>query len=342
MEFRYLSQAPAITSQTRDRIQVALDKFHHHKQAILDLGLHWGKTVMNHFRIPKLELMQSMVMSIRHVGCLLQWSADTTEHTHIEVVKDPTSMTNHHDYDAQICRVLDHDEKCCLFATTLHLQMSQNDELDGLDTGSLNGSEGGDDDDVGQVSLGDVLRDLWSTKHQSTNFFMKAAMESTVGNSLPPRTIIAGLTAMHLNVEPTHQRQSIDDVAEDFGLPDLCGALANYVRHQRRPHEKKFHVFGGARQLGLDAELPFSDLQIWHKVHLQQKSYHLLNELGPMFTVNAHPPDRTWKYSWYDATILQVDPAHQWPLSSLTGTLFFYSKTVALTQNLLGHSFVLV
>lgn len=40
MKFRYLSQAPAITSQTRDRIQAALDEFHDHKQAILDLGLH--------------------------------------------------------------------------------------------------------------------------------------------------------------------------------------------------------------------------------------------------------------------------------------------------------------
>ena len=182
----------------------------------------------------------------------------------------------------------------------------------------------------------------WETSCESTNFFMKVAMESTVGNSLPPQTIIAGLTAIHLNVEPTHWHRSVDDVAENFGLPNYCGALADYVRCQRQPYEKKFHVFGSARWLGLDAELPFSDLQIWHKVCLQQKLYHLLNELEPMFTVNAHPPDQTWKYGWYDAAILQVDLAHQWPLSSLTGMLFFYSNSVALTQNLLGHSIVLV
>ena len=80
MEFRYLSQAPAITSQTQDRIQAALDEFHDHKQAILNGGFHWDKRVMDHFWIPKLELMQSMVPSIPWIGCLLQWSADTTEH----------------------------------------------------------------------------------------------------------------------------------------------------------------------------------------------------------------------------------------------------------------------
>ncbi|KAF8546496.1 hypothetical protein OG21DRAFT_1479667 [Imleria badia] len=112
MEFRYLSQAPAITSQTQDRIQVALNEFHDHKQAIVDLGLHRGqKMVMDHFHIPKLELMQHVVPSIMQIGSLLQWSADTMEHAHIEVVKDPASMTNNQDYDAQIYRTLDCDEK---------------------------------------------------------------------------------------------------------------------------------------------------------------------------------------------------------------------------------------
>ena len=248
-------------------------------------------------------------------------------------------MTNHHDYNAQICHVLDCNKKGCLFATTICLQTSQNDELDGSDTGSLNSSEGGDDDDVEQVSPGDVLCDLWSAKHQLTNFFMKVAMESTVGNSLPPWTIIAGLIAIHLNVESTHQCQSVDDVTEDFGLPDLCGALADYVNawggHMRR--NSMYLVVQGSQVL-----ISFFNLQIWHKVCLQQKLYHLPNKLEPMFTVSTHPPDQTWKYGQYDAAILQVDLAHQWPLSGLTGMLFFYSKSVALTQHLLGHSIILV
>jgi hypothetical protein len=205
-------------------------------------------------------------------------------------------MTNHHDYDAQICRALNHDEKCRLFATAIHLQTSQNHNLDELDDiARLDGSEEPEGDlDVGDISQGHILGDLWSAKRQSTNFFKvaaNAASESTSGNSLPPRTIIAGSIAIHLNIEPTHCCQSIDEVAEEFGLLDLRGALANYVRHEGQPHRRKSHTFGGPRRSGPDAELPFSELQIWHKVHLQQKSYHYPKELGPTFTVNAYPPN---------------------------------------------------
>ena len=44
MEFRYLAQAPAITSQMQDRISAALRNFHDHKDAITDSGLRCGQT----------------------------------------------------------------------------------------------------------------------------------------------------------------------------------------------------------------------------------------------------------------------------------------------------------
>ena len=296
---------------------------------------------MDHFRIPKLELMQSVAPSIPQIGFLLQWSVDTTEHAHIEVVKDPASMTNHHDYDAQICCALDHNEKCRLFVTAIRLQTSQNHDLNDLDDITrLDGSEELEGDhDIGDAPQGHILGDLWSAKHQSTNFFEVAAnvaSKSTIGNSLPPRTIVAlaGLVAIHLNIEPMHHRPSIDKVAEEFELPDLRGVLADYVRCEGQPHQRKFHTFGGPRRSAPDVELPFSELQIWHKVCLQQRSYHCLTELGPMFTVNAHPPNQTWKHGQYDATILQVDQAHQWPLSGLTGTLSLH-RTSCFNSGLL-------
>ncbi|KAF8442868.1 hypothetical protein L210DRAFT_3397165, partial [Boletus edulis BED1] len=314
MEFRYLAQAPAITSRSRDNIGAALRKFHDHKQAILDAGLRKGKKRdLDHFYIPKLELIQSVVPSITQAGCLLQWSADTTEHAHIEVVKEPASMTNHHDYDAQVCRALDRDERCRLFDAAICLQTAINDAT--VDT-----DEDRDEtcEDLESICPQDVLRDLWTANRQSTNFFDVARKESTV--NLPPRTIVAGFTAIHLNFNPIHRRQSIDEVARQFQLPDLRAALADYVKREGRAGRGRFHTFGRARQSGRDASLPFSELQIWHKVRLQQKSYHFPDKLGSTFTINAHPPgeDRTWKFGRYDAAILQVDQAHQWPLSGLT------------------------
>lgn len=322
MDFRYLAQAQAITSRTRDRIRASLVEFHDHKQAILDAGLRRGKKVMDHFRIPKLELMQAVVPSISQVGSLIQWSADTTEHAHIEVIKDPASMTNHHDYDAQICRALDRDEKCRLFASAICLITSQNQDLDKSDIVIPDDTEEDHIDNADNVSQRDVLADLWSPKRQSTDFFKVATKTASESTSFPPRTIIAGSTAIHLNIEPVHRRQSVDEVAEKFSLPDLRGALADYVSREGWQNRRKFHTFGGRRRSVADAELPFSELQVWHKVRLQQKPYHSPNELGPTFTVNAHPPDRTWNHGRYDPAILQVDQAHQWPLSGLTGKLF--------------------
>ena len=97
-------------------------------------------------------------------------------------------MTNHHDFDAQICHALDCDEKYHLFATAIFLQTSQNHNLDDLDIARLNSSE----EPEGDHDVGDVSQiDIWSVKHQSTDFFkivVHVANDSTVITSLPPWT----------------------------------------------------------------------------------------------------------------------------------------------------------
>jgi hypothetical protein len=328
MDFRYLSQSPAITAKARDRIVAALAEFHSHKQAILDEGLRRGKkSAMDHFRIPKLELMQSVAPSIAQVGSLLQWSADTTEHAHIEVVKDPASMTNHHDYNAQICRTLDRDEKCRLFATALRLLMPAT----APGNATLDSNEDDDPKDVDDNGPGNALDDLWSATSRSSDFFKIAFQEATAPTpekKFPTRTIIAGPTAIHLNIEPNHRRLSVDQVAEAFRLPDLRGALADYVRRDVKPSLKTFHTWGGARRSSPDAELPFSELQVWHKVRLQQKSYYFPETTAQTFTVNARPPDRTWTFGRHDAAILQLDQSQHWPLSGLTGMSFLRETLV--------------
>ncbi|KAI6102275.1 hypothetical protein F5141DRAFT_992439, partial [Pisolithus sp. B1] len=101
MEFRYLAQAPAITSQTCDHISAALKTFHDHKHAIINAGLHCGQTTaaaLDHWEIRKLEFMQSVTPSIHQASTVIQWSANTTEHAHIEVVKDPVTTMNNQNY----------------------------------------------------------------------------------------------------------------------------------------------------------------------------------------------------------------------------------------------------
>ncbi|KIJ07860.1 hypothetical protein PAXINDRAFT_38790, partial [Paxillus involutus ATCC 200175] len=95
-DFCYLSQSPIISKATQEKIKNALQEFHDHKKTIIDLGACHGEKncPLKHWHIPKLELMQSVVPSIAVVGSLLQWSADTTEHAHIAIIKDPAEVTN--------------------------------------------------------------------------------------------------------------------------------------------------------------------------------------------------------------------------------------------------------
>ncbi|KAF8132962.1 hypothetical protein EV363DRAFT_1397865 [Boletus edulis] len=292
MDFRYLAQALVISSITRNRIAVALAEFHQHKQAILNHGLRRGPQTnapLEHFNIPKLEMMHNVVPSVSNVGSILQWTADTTEHAHIEVIKNPAAITNNMNYNAQICCTLDCDEKCRLFNIAISLSQQYKDMENG---------------------------ELWSESphHQTTNLF--AAAPGTIPR--PLRVFVSGSTAFHLNREPSIRHVSIDDAAQKFNIPDLRGAFGDYLNREGR-FTRNFHVFGGPRRSPQDVPLPFNELRIWYKLRLQQKLYHDLSTLGLAFTVHAHPPDQTWKYGHYSGALLNVDEAHAWPSSGLAG-----------------------
>ena len=177
MEFWYFSQAHAITSITRDKIKRALQEFHDHKHAITEDGLYHGQktnTILEHWHIPKLELAQGVVPSIEWVGSLLQWSADTTEHAHIEVFKDPTTTTNNHNYESQICWCLDHLEKCRCFDTAVTLHKLAHSAPQMIDSQPHNGS----DEESAQEDIADspssVLDEIWTAQQGKTNFFSVA------------------------------------------------------------------------------------------------------------------------------------------------------------------------
>jgi hypothetical protein len=109
MDFRYRMQAYRIDNNDLWLVSSVLDTFHANKQLMLDSGARRGKgnRVIDNWHIPKLELMQSFVPSIRRLSVAIQWSADVTEHTHISEIKTPTSASNNNNYDLQICWYLD-------------------------------------------------------------------------------------------------------------------------------------------------------------------------------------------------------------------------------------------
>jgi len=83
--------------------------------------------------IPKLELLQSVIPSIRDSGAVMQWSADITEHAHIQEIKVPACAGNNQNYYSQIARYLDHSEKCFRFDLTTHLHSQASEVNHGED-----------------------------------------------------------------------------------------------------------------------------------------------------------------------------------------------------------------
>ncbi|KAG1765893.1 hypothetical protein EDD22DRAFT_774609, partial [Suillus occidentalis] len=63
--------------------------------------------------------------------------------------------------------------------------------------------------------------------------------------------------------------------------------------------------------------LPFDDLRVWFKVHIQQAS----QSTPPALMVNVSPPSTDGKYGCYDAAIFTVNDTklNQWPASGLKG-----------------------
>ncbi|KAI6004712.1 hypothetical protein EDD15DRAFT_2384724 [Pisolithus albus] len=310
--------ATTITSITRDKIRASLQEFHDHKDTIIQNGHRRGektKQVLRHWHIPKLELMQSVALSIERVGSILQWSADTTEHAHIEVIKDPASTTNNHSYDTQICRSLDRSEKCRLFDTALALRGST--------------SEPTSMQQLGQETNDSDSESSERDKDRSVFFDVAVWLSVSPPDSVPRPlcTFIARSTAIHLNYDPSLKRVPIDIVAERFKLPDLRGALGDYLNREGNVTQN-FHTFGGQRRSPLDVHLPFKELHVWYKVRLQQKAYHDPSDIASTFTVHAHPPDCLLKYGRYDTAIMNVDDQWQWPSSGLQGHAIVHVRLI--------------
>ncbi|KAJ7772185.1 hypothetical protein B0H16DRAFT_1305261 [Mycena metata] len=333
VDFFYHGQAPRIGEDILDKMDLSLDRFHDHKQAILDAGARKGKKgAINNWHIPKLEFLQSVVPAIRANGVPLQWSADVTEHAHITLVKDPASHSNNQKYEAQICRYLDRQDKCRQFdlATAMEVagvdftapELHPTPEYDDRD----------DDGDVNQPSSFvtttsdlldtiDPVTNLAGTRRTFMNYFLASPLllDGKFPNAPTPyRTFVApdNSTAFHLTSKYVGRQVEIDIAAANFHLPDLRASLETYLT--RGPGTQL--VIGGRRPaLSRHILRSGQKLEVWNNVRIQSRSFHDSNKILLPETVNASPPDTAWKFGHADTVIVNTDSALRWPESGLTG-----------------------
>ncbi|KIJ19517.1 hypothetical protein PAXINDRAFT_8007 [Paxillus involutus ATCC 200175] len=107
MDFQYRIQAYRIDDNDLQIISAALSEFHANKDSIIEHGA-WRdqeqKAAINNWYIPKLELMQSIVLSIHRVGVVIQFTVDITEHAHSMEIKIPAGSSNNNNYILTVWR----------------------------------------------------------------------------------------------------------------------------------------------------------------------------------------------------------------------------------------------
>ena len=114
VEFIFLGQSLLFYNEHIFSLWVALPEFH--KPAIQGAGGHIGKNgTIDHWNIPKLELMNSIANSTILMGVPYQWTSNSTKQCHIMHVKIPYHSTNHRNFHKQCCQFIDQIEKCCGF-----------------------------------------------------------------------------------------------------------------------------------------------------------------------------------------------------------------------------------
>jgi hypothetical protein len=319
-DFRYLAQSHSIDDRALTAISNALTLFHENKHAILDAGARVGKgnKPIDHFFIPKIELLHSVVTSIRWSGVPIQWSADPTERAHIDVVKVPSENTNNGQYGPHICRYLDRDERRRLFDLATAIREAR-DDLESLlysaaDRDSGEGEETDDDLNADWVSELDTVATVCGPSRKTVDLFkaadalaMRATSETTTGVLQPLRTFSTPLAAFHLNRKPDISHISINALAEKFNIPDLYPALVDFFSsHLTNP---SIHCIGGRRRVQANAQLPFTHVMVWHSFRVQTRSMDDGFVTDPR-RLNAVPPCDMWLHGRYDSALFIQDSAN--------------------------------
>ena len=330
MDFRYMAQSMQLDEQACTKIEEALNEFHDHKDSITAAGARRGKSdAIDHWYIPKLEFLQSVVPSIRTNGIALQWSADGTEHAHIEVIKHPSEFSNNRNYESQICRHLDRAEKCQRFDLFTAVRDARVDfrattksfiEEDISDCASVASDDSMVETTANLIDRIDPVSSL--SLPSNVDYFAKAADLKKIPPSgrVPqaPHTFSSPQAAFHLNRDPSFN-MPIDEIATLFNIPDLHEALSDYIQRISNVNDGYIRALGGRRSASRGVQLPFTHLQVWKKFRLQNKAYHYPHETLPPKTVNACPPSGEWKLGRYDPVIVNLDPDCEWPRSGLEG-----------------------
>ena len=308
VNFHYLAQVPVFSNHLLSRLTDALQLFHNNKDAVTQAGCHHDS-----WEIPKLELFQSVVSSIRHSGPVMQWSANATEHAHVQEIKVPARLSNNQNYYDQIAHCLDRSDKCFRFDVATQFATQHEESLSDED---LDIDREDDPDSSEALSLAEHM----NISHSTVDYFAvaNAISHGCIFNMLKPcRTFVTATTAFHITNKPS-LLTTVDKAATLFGIPDLRPTIWEFL--QCVQDHANAHDISGVRSQDLCCTLPFDQIQIWYKLRVQQYLYHDDERVDAPQTLRAFPPSPDRPHRLYDTTIISPGLGSDWPHQGIEGT----------------------
>jgi len=235
---------------------------------------------MEHFRIPKLELIQSFGRTICHVGLLIQYTADVSERLLITHCKVPFSRTNRQktDFTRQIVTLLDREESSRLF-NLYALLRDKNFSLTNILSLEDDAPQHSDPtlDWVLRVSPADV--GCFRGSRVIRNLFSKGFVLDDAA------------VALHLTVKSDFADKSANYLATTYCLPDFTTLLVAYITSCDDSPCFQARLLKG-----------------WLKFRIQLQSRLQPRNLMPSQQVQALPPSDTHPFGKCDVVLVRSAP----------------------------------
>ncbi|KAH9920739.1 uncharacterized protein B0H18DRAFT_880772, partial [Fomitopsis serialis] len=304
IEFLLAAQSPRHTPSSLARMETNLRVFHENKQAIMDAG---GRGSLDHWHIPKLELLSNFVPAILSHGALPQWSCDAVEHLLRTEAKKPFTMfTNHQrtSYGSQCARHLDRIERLQMFEIYSLFKAH--------DAGLLNvfpGVAGMDTVDLNDASSAGVARTWVAHSLPGTGAERCIRGRRASRNLFATGSVRADNSdvAFHLTKKPTATHH-INEIPALYHLPDFRAAVVDYIQGYDLDSRQ------GVVRWSLNShDAGFDYVHVWHTYRIQTLStYDDAVRLEPE-TLRAIPPNTMTPGCAMLSSLQILDVAHTKP-----------------------------
>lgn len=268
-DFLYLAQYRTHSDSTLKYLSAALAKFHELKHVFIENGARKGKKKkMDHFKIPKLAVLHSYAHHIPWMGTSPQFSTEVTETCHQYLVKEPYRLTNFRDYEKQMCRSLDRDERIQQMDEFLRWFEEESSRA------AIEAELEGHSQEYRQLAL----QHIYQTDGREV---------STSSND--PKI---NETKIFCTQTPHSPRIPILDVAKQYKLIDLPLRVNEFLKeHDRR----------GSEHLN-------PAIDVWTRFRMQTPTVQDSEELSQIRTIQALPPSEDMRYGLGNCVLVRDTP----------------------------------